>query len=110
MGVGENYDWKNEAAYQTMKNRGNGCCSDECSIKQEEKLAQENQKKCADCQNLKKPDELLTIQDQGKEIKVCADCKQKRDDNPEIPRKDKDDNSEPVSLEGEDIYCENCDK
>jgi len=85
-----------------MKNRGNGCCSDECSIKQEEKLSRENQKKCADCQSLKKPDELLTIQDQGKDIKVCSDCKQKRDDKPN--------EENPVSLENEDIYCEKCDK
>jgi len=70
-----------------MKERGNGCCSEECSIKQEEKLAKENQKKCADCQTQKKSNELLTIQDQGKEIKVCSDCKQKRN-NETPPRKD----------------------
>ncbi|RIA82836.1 hypothetical protein C1645_834756 [Glomus cerebriforme] len=37
-------------------------------------------KKCDDCQQDKKPNELTAIQDQGKDIKVCADCKQKRDD------------------------------
>ncbi|KLL04535.1 MAG: hypothetical protein MRERV_19c018 [Mycoplasmataceae bacterium RV_VA103A] len=45
--------------------------------------------KCADCQTKKNSNELLTIQVQDKEIKICQACKTKRDNKPEIPKPDK---------------------
>jgi hypothetical protein len=38
--------------------------------------------KCADCQQEKKPDELITIKDNNQDIKVCQACKTKRDNKP----------------------------
>jgi hypothetical protein len=44
--------------------------------------------KCADCQQEKKPDELTTIKDtSGKDIKICSDCKQKRDNPQDDPNR-----------------------
>jgi hypothetical protein len=35
--------------------------------------------KCSDCQQEKKETELITIKDNNKDIKVCSNCKTKRD-------------------------------